>query len=325
MACFLPSTLDNPLAEAMELTRTAPAQVAAVAIGALIGVVLFAVALVAYSRRRPRRHPFDGTATDVVFIPPYPTRLPVHGGPARVAPPVPPPAPNSEPQIFVRAPGFTPSSALSARAFAKMGYPFAAPGADVAGLEEIEELASSEVCALDSGAVARVLETAPMPVQGGHVAPPLESIPCALDSLPALSSSSIETGPMSAVTMGRIVSIDAGPEERETLNKPSSSVMRSASIAELDLDDAPTQLREPLFDEPPQPWRRLTPPKIRQVTPSPPRVAPPQEEPARRGMLPQRNSWASRPQPAASLLDLSHPGLPLVTPPVPGVRQNWPN
>jgi hypothetical protein len=382
MACLPPSTLDNPLAEAMELTRTAPAQVAAVAIGAIVGVALFALAVVLIRRISRRRPAFLGGATDVVFIPPYATGVHAPSTSMRVARPVPPPV--SAPEVFVRLPtaapanapfaqNFTPSSALSARAFAKMGYPFADSESEsvsaverLAGIEEVEELASSELCALDTGSLPRAPETAPM--LGAPAVPrPIDSIPCALDSLPAPSSSSVETGPMSAVTIGRIVSIDApstdasspdslstarvaplqpleaptpaapiasasrtpssmAPPPRPLLALPhptlpplSSSVMRAASIADLDLDDAPTQLREPLFDEPPQPPRRVTPPKIRQVTPAPPRTAqaqgttPPQaesplpptsqcsasaalREPPRRGMLPSRHSWATSPR-----------------------------
>lgn len=61
----------------------------------------------------------------------------------------------------------------------------------------------------------------------------------------------------------------------------SSGVMRAVSIDELAFDDAPTEIAEPFFDEPPAPrvkdvvvGREPSRPKIRPVAPAPPRFPP---------------------------------------------------
>lgn len=260
MACFLPAIAANPLAPAIELTRSVPPEALAIAAGAVVGVALFGVMFALLSRRKPRVV-LHAAATDVVLIPPYPV-APSAWPPAKCveqqrpgpyAPSLPPAGVSPAPRAHGAPLGFVPSSALSARAFAKMGYTFA--GSDGAAdartearaieeLEELEEIASSELCALETGAVSAV------------VAPP-ESIPCVLESFAALGSA-VETGPMSAVTL-------------EPVRSSSSSMLAAAPIGDLDLDDGPTELREPFFDEPPQPRRRSAPPRIRPIPPTPPR------------------------------------------------------
>jgi len=213
----------NPLAPAVELARSLPTQIVAAAVGALVGIALFSVMTLIVARRRARPA-FQAAATDLVFIPPYPPApRPVVSPPA----PLPPRGPTTAAPVSIsdaprRPLGFVPSTALSARAFAKMGYSFATP----------------------------------------------ESIPCVVESVPAVASSpAIETGPMSAVSM-----------------TTSANILAAAPIAALDLDDGPTELCEPYFDVPPQPRRRGARPKIRPIAPSPPRY--PAVEPVRRGMLP---------------------------------------
>ena len=61
--------------------------------------------------------------------------------------------------------------------------------------------------------------------------------------------------------------------------------MRAASIADLEMDDSPTEIGETYFDEPPQPRRRTDPPKIRAIAPSAPRFPAAQPEPT--PLLPQ--------------------------------------
>lgn len=251
MGSFLPAIAANPLAPAIELTRGVPPEALAIAVGAVVGVALFGVMFALLSRRKPRVA-FQAAATDVVLIPPYPV-APRGWPPAMRVEPMGhrPSAPSLAPAASraTAAPlGFVPSTALSARAFAKMGYTFVAPdgGMDVRAIGELEEIASSELCALETGAASAV------------VAPP-ESIPCVLESVPAVASA-VETGPMSAVTV-------------EPVRSSSSSMLAAAPIADLDLDDAPTELCEPFFDEAPQPRRRSAPPKIRPIPPTPPRSA----------------------------------------------------
>ena len=53
--------------------------------------------------------------------------------------------------------------------------------------------------------------------------------------------------------------------------KSTSQAMRPASIADLSFDDAPTEIGETYFDQPPQPRRRTDPPKIRAIAPAAPR------------------------------------------------------
>ena len=283
MACFLPAIAANPLAPAIELSRGVPAEIVAATVGALFGVALFGVALVLFSRRKPRMA-FQGASSDVVFVPPYPVvrgmwppapHVPNAGqGPAAA-----PAASGSAPAMAPSAPrlGFVPSTALSARAFAKLGYAFDGSSATrrVDDGQEPEELASSEL---------EVIATGERTVREELVAAP-ESIPCMLESFPALASDG-ETGPMSAVTLEPAV---APADRRPT----SSGLPAAAPIADLDVDDGPTQLCEPFFDEPPQPRRRGTPPKIRPIPPAPPRSAgegpandPTSSHAPRRGVLP---------------------------------------
>lgn len=45
----------------------------------------------------------------------------------------------------------------------------------------------------------------------------------------------------------------------------------SASFSDFEMDDGATEIGETIFDEPPRPWRRTDPPRIRPVAPTPPR------------------------------------------------------
>ena len=249
MVQTLPAIAVNPL----ELAHAVPMQVVAAAVGALVGVALFAVIVLVAVRRRPRPA-FQAAATDVVFIPPYAVAArPGVTVSTSVAPPSSSPTPR-------RPLGFVPSTALSARAFAKLGYSFAAPGRAVhegtmsssstaasseeparpAGLEPEPAKWTAEVAACD----------APSPAQQHHE----ETV--ALKSFPRLAS---------------FPAVAASPAIEVVPPTTSATGLAAAPIADLDLDDGPTQLCEPYFDEPPQPRRRVAPPKIRQVPPTPPR------------------------------------------------------
>lgn len=233
--CFLPVIAN--LAPAIELLPNVPTELLTAATGALVGVGFFSVIVAILSRRKPRPR-VHGVATDVVFIPPR------QG----------PPAPHYSGQVRQ---GFVPSSALSARASAEMGYPFHEASV-LAAQREIVELASSELREVDTGIAA------------------VPSVPCASESFPSVV---METGPMTPVTVAAVVPIESV--------STSSTTLTAAPIADLDLDDGPTELCEPLFDEPHHSRRQGGRSKIRPLPPPPPRSGglpppPPPSPPQRR-------------------------------------------
>lgn len=106
----------------------------------------------------------------------------------------------------------------------------------------------------------------------------------------ASDASAAETGPASAVTVHPIISVDAAPPSRPSSplapvvrRGTRSSILAAAPIAELDLDDGPTELGEPFFDvdaglpapivRAPEPCRRGAAPRIRPVAPAAPRAS----------------------------------------------------
>ena len=107
----------------------------------------------------------------------------------------------------------------------------------------------------------------------------------------ASEASAVETGPASAVTVHPIISVEAAPASRRESSPPApvvrrgprSSMLAAAPIAELDLDDGPTELGEPFFDvdsvlpapivRAPEPCRRGAAPRIRPVAPAAPRAS----------------------------------------------------
>lgn len=272
----------------IELTKDVPAEAIAVGVGALVGVTLFVCAMIAFrsskkkqqNSGRPLPRP-SLSANEVIFMAPAPTSPQATRDRS-----VFPAAPSIHPANPV-GPHFKPSSALSARVFAKMGMTF----------EQEEALQSSELCVvggtapmpvLDANgqragapAVAAIPAAIPEPVS---VPMPLASVECVFDDSPPPSSSSAETQPASVVSM------------------------RAASIVDLDIDDSPTELREPLFDDPPQKLRRMTPPKIRKVEPAAPRT--PSEPPPpvqQRGMLPKTASQGPTQPPLGPLPPVTAP------------------
>ncbi|MBX3224731.1 MAG: hypothetical protein KF795_29715 [Labilithrix sp.] len=272
----------SPFTQAIQLTHDAQGEAVAVAVGALLGVAIFVLAVALASRQRSRlRLALPSAATDVVFVPPYrvlPTRTRAPSSPMRVASTrtaepaaYPPPRVFAPPSPFGGrpfAPEFRPSTELSARAFAKMGFAFG---------ERLEDGARTES---DTGAPAQQPASA------------VETGPASVVEMRAASP--VETGPASAVTVRPILSVGAAPAPRSDESSPSplaiirrssSSIMAAAPIAELDLDDGPTELGEPFFDvdaglpapvvEPLQPCHRGAAPKIRPIAPTPPRCAHP--------------------------------------------------
>jgi hypothetical protein len=134
-----------------------------------------------------------------------------------------------------------PSSELSARAFAKMDYADSDP--------EIEIVAELDVDA-DFAAADEDLAD---PADASPAPPPAV----------AVSPVVILSGPPSDAT-------GTGPHPASVI-PASSSAMRSASLADFEVDDSPTEIAETFFDEPPKPMARTARPQIRAVLPSPPR------------------------------------------------------
>ena len=205
---------------AIELPHAITPAIAGLTVGSVVGVVGFVLVmlLVGRGQRRPsRRRARQG---DVVFLPPYATM-------ARETP---------LPRAFgLSAPAFVPSNALSARAFAKMGY-----AADEEALSD--PMFSVEI---DMDEPSRAFATAPS-------APAVLVSPVVVLSAPARDKS--EPHPLGIIAS-------------------SSSAMRAAPIADLSFDDSPTEIGETYFDEPPQPRRRTDPPRIRKIVPAKARFA----------------------------------------------------
>ena len=250
----VPSTA---LDQVLELPEAISPTMAGVLVGLVTAVIVFTVfAIVILKRTKRPTEPSSlrASANDVVFIPPYSAALPA---PARVpsfpsAPPPPRHAPSGQ--------NFVPSSALSARAFAKMGFAFGEriPGAPLEPMEEIWEAPH-----------------APPSNRAPHPHPPPPSVrppfiaqtPPEVDRLRALAA---ETGPASAVSIAAAVAVATTPARSE-IPPPAPAPNAGARIDDLSFDDGPTQFCEPFFDEPPQPPTRGSRPKIRKITPSAPR------------------------------------------------------
>ena len=135
--------------------------------------------------------------------------------------------------------GFVPSTALSARAFAKMGYAgfdrdCDSPLRDPELFVEVELLDEADE----------------------------EEEPVSVAKIVMIEESGVGSAPRS----------DPHPLGIIHASSPAMHASpRPASIADLDLDDGLTEIGETYFDEPPQPRRRSDPPKIRAIAPSAPR------------------------------------------------------
>ena len=224
--------------------------VAGLTVGAFVGVFGFIAVLLILgrgSRRGTERRARMMHADQVVFIPPYgtlPRETPLP--PAAFQPPSQAYAPLPQGHHSHRAPlAFVPSTSLSARAFAKMGYAVDAddavdsPHADPELFVEVDFLEDEED---EIGAKT--------------YAPP---------SAPPVSIAKIvmveDSGPVSDPHPLGIIKSDS----------PAMQQPRAASFADLEMDDGATEMSETYFDEPPQPRRRTDPPKIRAVAPAAPR------------------------------------------------------
>ena len=212
---------------AIELPHYVTPAVAGLTVGSIVGVVGFIAVMLLVGRgsRRPSRARSRAHADQVVFIPPYGT------------------LPAMPREIRGSSPAFVPSTALSARVFAKMGY-----AAD-------DEALSSD---------------------------PMLSVEIDMDEPSDSFSVSGASAPRTpAVTVSPVVVLSGDTSAPHPLGiiKSTSAAMRAAPIADLSFDDSPTEIGETYFDEPPQPRRRTDPPKIRKIAPASPRFS---EQTARR-------------------------------------------
>ncbi|GAC1551248.1 MAG: hypothetical protein NVS3B10_13920 [Polyangiales bacterium] len=261
---------------AIELPRSITPAIAGLTVGLFVGVVGVIAVIMFVARGTRRGTPARFDADEVVLIPPYgtmqrntplPPRAFANAGNSGSSGNLPAARANAYAHAYAHAPnahhapsvhapvpgyGFRPSSALSARVFAKMRY------SHDAGDEPVER------------DVARIVELPASPSSDPIVSIDVE-----------LADESAEfAAPASAVLVSPVVVLSAANAAPHPLGVISSTspAMRPASIAELSFDDSPTEIGEPYFDESPRPRRRTDPPKIRPVTPAAPRFP---EEPPR--------------------------------------------
>jgi hypothetical protein len=224
---------------------------AGLTVGAVVGVLGFIAVLLLVGRPRRSRRPRIG-ADQVVFIPPYAPQAAQPLAPRSYAPA---PAP-FVPRFVPYDPSFVPSTALSARAFAKMGY-----GDEAEDYREHHHAAphapqpSVELQMLDED------DLVPSHTPG--------------TGTPVMGMAAVTVAPvvvLSAPTpTGGVRSADKSAPHPLGIIGSNSSAMRAAPIADLSFDDGPTEIGEPYFEEPPQPRRRSDPPRIRPVVPAGPR------------------------------------------------------
>ena len=242
---------------AMELPKGITPAIAGLTVGAFVGVIGFVAVLMLFGRgnrrRRSSRRRQRLDADQVVFIPPY--------GTMQRETPLPPRAFEiPRPTAYAGQPlPFTPSTQLSARVFAKMGYAVETEDHRVA--PNADPMLSIEVDMLDEDDLG-----------------PSETPSCRRHAGDGVDA------PVPAVTVSRVVVLSEAPgplaaaAPRAEKSEPhplavikSSFALRPASIADLSFDDGETEIGETYFDEPPQPLRRTDPPKIRAIAPSGPR------------------------------------------------------
>lgn len=256
----MPTTGTRLSVLSMELPHGITPTLAGLTVGAVVGVLGFiAVLLLAGrgSRRGPvRRAPGPMTAGQVVFIPPYQTGMLQRDTPLPPAAFVIPGQLRAAPGSFAppRAPyghgpvlPFRPSTDLSARAFAKMGYQSEADDGDSPSSDP-ELFIECETLFEDESDLIPAKTYAPPPPA-------------------AVSVSAI----LVVEEAGDLRAADKSAPHPLGIISSSSSAMRAASFADLEMDDGATEIGETYFDEPPQPRRRTDPPKIRAIAPAGPR------------------------------------------------------
>lgn len=249
---------------ALELPRAITPAMAGLAVGAIVGVIGFVAVLMLVGRGQRKSRRAQLRADQVVFIPPYGTMRET---------PLPPAAfvvsPSSSHMrvgaAYQRAPlasrprahgrgqmlPFVPSTSLSARAFAKMGYEVDAE--DERDAPDAEPFVSIEVDMLDEDDLIESNTPAP----------------------PAPASAAVLISPVVVLTsttpIGGIRSAEKAAPHPLGVIRSTSTAMKAAPIADLSFDDSPTEIGETYFDETPQPRRRTDPPKIRAISPKGPR------------------------------------------------------
>lgn len=240
---------------ALELPSSITPTIAGLTVGAFVGVVGFiaVMLLVGRGQRRPVRRPARAAADQVVFIPPYTP----HGAMQRQAPmPMPmPPQAFAMPAYAHGQAAFVPSTALSARVFAKMAY-----GADVEESPEPQRTRDSR-------------DADPSVFFELDVLDEDDLVP---SHTPAPGSAAVTVAPVVVLSSPSSSSLPLARKDESAphplgIIKSTSAAMRAAPIADLAFDDGPTEIGETYFDECPQPRRRSDPPKIRAVRPSGPR------------------------------------------------------
>ncbi|HSO34956.1 MAG TPA: hypothetical protein VLT33_20645 [Labilithrix sp.] len=298
----MPTTGTRLSVLSMELPRAITPTVAGLTVGAFVGVVGFIAVLLLVGRgsRRGASRRAQLRADQVVFIPPY--------GTLQRDTPLPPaafhvPAPTAHVHIAAQAyaqqpapvqshfaPGpalpFRPSTNLSARAFAKMGY-----GVE---LEDERDSPASDPEVIIECEMAEVEDEDPDQLATRAFASPFPAAPSAPAVAPVAVAAILvveESGPLPADK--------SAPHPLGIIPSGSSAMQaappapRPASFADLEMDEGATEIGEPYFDEPPQPRRRTDPPKIRPVAPSGPRF------PASAQHLPQPTPPPARAVPSA--------------------------
>lgn len=250
---------------AFELPRAITPAIAGLAVGAIVGVIGFVAVLMLVGRGQRKSRRAHVRADQVVFIPPYGTMQ--RETPLPPAAFVIPPSSRHMPvaAAYHRAPHaarprahgrghmlpFVPSTSLSARAFAKMGYEVDAD--EERDAPDADPFLSIEVDLLDEDDL----------IESNTPAPPAPG-PAAVLISPVVVLTS--TTPVEGVRSAE----KTAPHPLGVI-KSTSAAMKAAPIADLSFDDSPTEIGETYFDETPQPRRRTDPPKIRAIAPKGPR------------------------------------------------------
>lgn len=292
----------------VDLGGLSPA-VVGVVLGALVGVVVFIGVVVVVAMRGHKRAVASSASPalsdEVVVIPPYTT--------AREADPFSAAASGARPS---RAPSFAPTSELSARALSRMGYDVDASAGALAPAPVQEWVAaapsstsfpppSASSIPVMIGASSSDLLSSDLLVDD-ESGPARLAVPKAPETQPIVGAPVVMVGPPVVTVGGEAMEIPpppSGPVSRPhplsvlaklpalTAQRAAAPPPTGASVADLELDDCPTEIAETIFDEPPQPLHRGSRPKIRRVDPVAPRFETPR---------PAAGRPASEPPPALS-------------------------
>lgn len=234
--------------------------VAGLSVGIITATIGFMVVMIA-TRPRVKRD-------DVMIVPPYDTGLERHT-------PMPKLPPVAKPIVMP----FSPSSSLSARAFAKMGMAVDAPGEDLANVVEVPFCEDEEMAPESKGYTLRMawgsapaIPAAPVSAPASHqmLPPP----PPAIQPHAIIDLGSAAMRAAAADSQG----ISSFPPPVASAMRPlapsSSGVLNAtdgASIEDLDFEDALTQAMDPPSARRSSSSIPAARPKIRRATPVPER------------------------------------------------------